>query len=111
MELQQTTTIPEVKNTIVMLRQLSADEQVRREAYNNEKRLHDEASALGNERRKGRAEGRAEGRTEGRVEERVASIKNIMEITNGDVNVAMDWLKIPENEREKYRALLKPQEE
>ena len=60
MELQQTTTIPEVKNTIVMLRQLSADEQVRREAYNNEKRLHDEASALGNERRKGRAEGRAE---------------------------------------------------
>ena len=33
MEIQQRTTIPEVKDTIVMLRQLSADEKVRQEAY------------------------------------------------------------------------------
>lgn len=76
MEIQKTTAIPEVKNTIVMLRQLSADEKVRQEAYYREKRLHDEASALGTARReglaegmeKGRAEGRAQGRAEGRAE-------------------------------------------
>lgn len=70
MELQRTTTIPEVKNTIVMLRQLSADERVRREVFKREMRLHDEASAMGNERRKGKAEGRAEGRAEGIAEGR-----------------------------------------
>lgn len=53
MALQQTTTIPEVKDTIVMLRQLSADENVRQEAYYREKRLHDEATALGHARREG----------------------------------------------------------
>ena len=50
---------------IVMLRQLSADEQVRQEAFYREKRLHDEASALGHARREGKAEGRAEGIVEG----------------------------------------------
>ena len=42
----QTNDIPEVKETIVMLRQLSADEKVRQEAYYREKRLHDEATAM-----------------------------------------------------------------
>ena len=59
MAIQQTTQIPEVKDTIVMLRQLSADEQVRQEAYYREKRLHDEATALGSARREGKAEERA----------------------------------------------------
>ena len=54
MAIQQTTQIPEVKDTIVMLRQLSADEQVRMEAHYREKRLHDEASALGSARREER---------------------------------------------------------
>ena len=53
MAIQQTTKIPEVKDTIVMLRQLSADEQVRMEAHYREKRLHDEATALGSARREG----------------------------------------------------------
>ena len=66
MAIQQTTQIPEVKDTIVMLRQLSADEQVRMEAHYREKRLHDEATALGSARREGRAEGRAEGKFEER---------------------------------------------
>ena len=39
--------------TIVVLRELNADEQVRREAFYREKRLHDEATALGNARREG----------------------------------------------------------
>ena len=62
MEIQNKSLIPEVQDTIVMLRELNADEKVRQEAYYREKRLHDEATALGNARREGRAEGRAEGR-------------------------------------------------
>ena len=53
MELEQTSTIPEVGKTIVLLRQLSADEKVQQEAWYREKQLHDEASALGFARRKG----------------------------------------------------------
>ena len=65
MAIQQSTTIPEVQDTIVMLRHLSADQQVRQEAYYRERLLHDEASALGSARREGEAKGRAEGRAEG----------------------------------------------
>ena len=61
MELNQTTSIPEVKDTIVMLRRLSSDEKIRQEAYYREKRMHDEANALGGARREGYAEGLAEG--------------------------------------------------
>ena len=61
MKLQQTTAIPEVKKTIVLLRKLSADEQIRQEAYYREKRMYDEESAMIASRREGRAEGRAEG--------------------------------------------------
>ena len=68
MDMNQTTAIPEVKDTIVMLRRLSADERIRQEAYYREKRMHDEANALGGARREGRAEGFAEGRAEGRAE-------------------------------------------
>lgn len=59
MAIQQNTSIPEVQQTIVMLRKLNADERVRQEAFYREKRLHDEASALGNARREGRAEERS----------------------------------------------------
>ncbi len=58
MAIQRTTQIPEVKKTIVKLRHLSADEQVRQEVYYREKRLHDEATALGHARREGIAEER-----------------------------------------------------
>ena len=68
MEIQQTTTIPEVTSTIVKLRQMSADEKIRWEAYYREKRLHDEASALGSARREGIKEGVERGRAEGRAE-------------------------------------------
>ena len=74
MEIQNTTAIPEIKKTIVIVRHLSGDEKVRQEAYYREKRLHDEATALGHARREGLAEGltqgRAEGLTQGRAEGR-----------------------------------------
>lgn len=50
------------RNTIVTLRELSADEQKKREAYYREKRLHDEATALGNARCEGIAKGIIEGK-------------------------------------------------
>ena len=46
MALQQSTSIPEIQKTIVILREMSADEQIREEARRREKRLHDEATAL-----------------------------------------------------------------
>ena len=46
MALQQSTTILEIQKTIVILREMSADEQIREEARRREKRLHDEATAL-----------------------------------------------------------------
>jgi len=61
MEIQNKSTIPEVHETIVKLRELSADEKLKREAYYREKRMHDEASAIIGSRREGRAEGLAEG--------------------------------------------------
>ena len=52
-EPEQTSTVPEVGKTIVLLRRLSADEKVQQEAWYREKQLHDEASALGYARQKG----------------------------------------------------------
>ena len=68
MAIQQTTAIPEVKKTIVMLRHLSADEKVRQEAYYREKRTHDEENAIIGSRREGFKEGKAAGLAEGRAE-------------------------------------------
>ena len=78
MAIQQSTSIPEIQKTIVILREMSADEQIREEARRREKRLHDEATALNHARKEGIAEGevigeargRAEGINEGRLEER-----------------------------------------
>ena len=46
MALEMSTKIPEVKDVIVKVRELSADEKLRREAFYREKRLHDEANAI-----------------------------------------------------------------
>ena len=46
--------------TIVKVRELSADEKLRREAFYREKRLHDEANAINGSRREGIRIGRAE---------------------------------------------------
>ena len=64
MALQQSTSIPEIQKTIVILREMSADEQIREEARRREKRLHDEATALNFARKEGVAEGEARGRSQ-----------------------------------------------
>ena len=50
--------------TIVILRELSADEQVREETRRREKRLHDEATALNHAKKEGVVEGEARGRSQ-----------------------------------------------
>ena len=77
MALQQNTSIPEIQKTIVILREMSADEKIREEARRREKRLHDEATALNHARKEGIAEGIAEGEARGREAER-ASIAETM---------------------------------
>lgn len=85
MALQQNTSIPEIQKTIVILREMSADEKIREEARRREKRLHDEATALNHARKegieegieKGRAEGEAIGEARGRAEG-IASVAEAM---------------------------------
>ena len=60
--------------TILIIRNLSGDEKIRQEAYYREKRLHDEATALGHARREGIAQGRAEGRAEGLTQGRAEGL-------------------------------------
>ena len=62
MALELSTKIPEVKDVIEQIRELSADEKLRREAFYREKRLHDEANAINGSRREGIRIGRAEER-------------------------------------------------
>ena len=77
MDIQKETKIPEVHQTIVKLRELSADDKLRQEVYYREKRLHDEASALNNARREGIELGRVEGIELGRAEQMDAIIRNM----------------------------------
>ena len=77
MALQQNTSIPEIQKTIVILREMSADEKIREEARRREKRLHDEATALNHARKEGIAEGIAEGEARGREAERASIAETI----------------------------------
>ena len=99
MEIQNTTAIPEIKKTIVIVRHLSGDEKVRQEAYYREKRLHDEATALGHARREGLAEGltqgRAEGLTQGRAEGRAEGRSEVtQELTHRWLEMGMSEAEI-----------------
>ena len=57
-------------------------------------------------RAEGLAEGRAEGHTEGIVQATLSSIRNLMETMHLTVQQAMDALKIPASEQEKYASQL-----
>ena len=58
------------------------------------------------EREEGREEGRREGHQEGVNQARVENIKNLMESLKLTAKQAMDALKIPDSERERYMPLL-----
>ena len=65
MDLETTTQIPEIHKAIVLLRELNADEKLQQQVHYREKRLHDEASALGNAQRKGEKIGMEKGKAIG----------------------------------------------
>lgn len=55
----------------------------------------------------GLAEGRAEGEAKGLENGTLLSIRNLMDTMKWSLDQAMNALKIPENERGKYSAMLK----
>jgi len=55
-----------IRDALHRVRQLSADEEARRQAFVRERALHDEVTLLREAREEGREEGRLEGREEGR---------------------------------------------
>lgn len=91
MDIETNTQIKEVRDTIVILRELNADEKVKQEAYYREKRLHDEAYALGHARREGIAEGLEKGRVEGAVKRESEIVANLrkMGMTGEQIKLAL----------------------
>ncbi|MCD8218378.1 MAG: hypothetical protein LUD01_10175 [Clostridiales bacterium] len=57
-------------------------------------------------REEGRAEGHAEGQAIGKQETLVDNIRNLMESLHLSLEEAMDALKVPEPDRQKYRTML-----
>lgn len=98
MALEVKTKIPEVKEVICRLRELSADEKIRQEAYYREKRLHDEASAMDYAWNKGKKVGV--------IQDKVESIKSLIENFNVSIKQAMNGLKVPIEEQELYFKLV-----
>ena len=60
--------------TTVILREMSADEQIREEVRRREKRLHDEATALNHARREERTSIAAKMRQKGYTEEQIKDL-------------------------------------
>ena len=94
MALEVKTKIPEVKEVICRLRELSADEKIRQEAYYREKRLHDEASAMDYAWTKGKKVGV--------IQNTVNAIRSLMETLDFSIEQAMKSLKIPIEEQGLY---------
>ena len=67
MDSETSTQIPEIHKAIVLLRELNADEKLQQQVHYREKRLHDEATALGNAQRKGEAIGLKKGLEKGKA--------------------------------------------
>ena len=69
----ESTTIPEVREAGLILRDFQADERMRQEAWYREKQMHDEASQLG------------DAYDEGRAEERIALLTAL--VRDGDLTI------------------------
>ena len=78
-EMIRNTDVPVMKKAVRVIYDMSEDARIREMAWIREKAMFDEASALGDARREGKAEGRAEGREEGREEGRAEERSRIVE--------------------------------
>ena len=73
LDMLENTGVPEIQKAVVILHEMSADEEMREMVRLREKAIRDERSAMNFARR----EGKEEGRVEGRAEEREAIIAQI----------------------------------
>ena len=91
------------KNINVMKEYLESKEGELIDMINREFKIDEAKEAW---REAAEARGRAEGRVEGEIRERVSNLRNIMQTLNFTVQQAMDALKIPQEEREKYASMI-----
>ncbi len=100
----ENTNVQEINKAILVLRELNADENMRRIAELREKALHDEANAINSAEERGMVKGRIEGRTEG-IEEGIELTKRAFKLSmqGYSVKYIADELKISE---EKIQAIL-----
>ena len=85
------------------------NEENARQLHDND--LKEQARAEGKAEGKveGRAEGRIEGKAEGKEEEKISVIKTLMETAAWTIEQAMEMLKIPKSDYDKYRKLVAKQ--
>ncbi len=83
LEMLENTGVKEIREAIVILRELNADEKMRQLAFTREKAIRDEANAINSARAEGIAEGRAKGIAEGEArgieKGRVKAIASVVE--------------------------------
>lgn len=68
LEMLEKTGVPEIQKAVVILHEMSADEELQEMARLREKWAHDEASAISNAEKRGEEKGRKEGMERGRKE-------------------------------------------
>ena len=90
------------KNSDVMKEYLESKEGELIDMVNFEFKINEEKEAWREAAEAREARGRAEGKAEGKIE----SLRNIMQTLNLTVQQAMDALKIPQEEREKYASMI-----
>ena len=91
LEMLARTNVPEIKQGVMVIKELSADERVKEFARRREERLREELSALGNAERRGRAEGidigLRKGRAEGINQERNRIIQSLKQAGMSDEQI------------------------
>lgn len=98
LDMLNNTNVAAIKDAVVVIKEMSADEKIQEQARRREMMLHDKATALWFSREQGKKEGLEEGEKIGRLD----MIKNLMRSLNTDAKSAMDMLMIPKTEQEKY---------
>lgn len=89
--IQQTTSNPEVKKAIKILEQISADEQIRKEAYQLEKTLLEKSSAL------------KSAKQEGSLKKAVEIVDNLVSNMGFDLESALKAANITEEQYNEYK--------
>lgn len=90
LDMLENTNVQEINKAILVLRELNADENMRRLAEIREKALHDEASAINSAEERGMAKGIVKGIEEGRA----AGIEEGIELTKRAFRISMQGYSV-----------------